>query len=89
MTLSKEAKFVRMEVSDDGQSFQVRPLLLARGTRHLGLLGMRERAEMVGGRFEIESAPGNGTTIIARIPLGRTTVKKPVKDSTDNQSEKP
>jgi signal transduction histidine kinase len=32
---------------------------------------MRERLEMVGGRFEIESAPGKGTTIIAKIPLGK------------------
>jgi signal transduction histidine kinase len=32
---------------------------------------MRERLEMVGGSFEVECAPGNGTTIMAKIPLGR------------------
>src|ERR1035441_1871385 len=32
---------------------------------------MRERLEMVGGRFEIESAPGRGTTVTAEMPLGK------------------
>jgi signal transduction histidine kinase len=82
--LSKESNFVRMEVIDDGRSFLVRPLLLAQGTRQLGLLGMRERVEMVGGHFEIVSIPGEGTTIIARIPTVRTTVKKTGKASTTN-----
>jgi signal transduction histidine kinase len=31
---------------------------------------MKERLEMVGGDFEIESEPGKGTTVMARIPLG-------------------
>jgi signal transduction histidine kinase len=77
VTLTKEVKFVRMEVRDDGKSFQIEPVLLSRGTKHLGLLGMRERVEMVGGRFEIESTPGKGSTIIARIPIGRSNHQKP------------
>jgi len=36
----------------------------------LGLLGMRERVEMINGRLEVESAPGKGTTISAHVPLG-------------------
>ena len=36
---------------------------------HLGLLGMRERVEALGGRLEIESAPGLGAEIRASIPL--------------------
>ncbi len=35
---------------------------------HLGLLGMQERAALVGGSFQIESAPGAGTTIYVQIP---------------------
>jgi len=35
----------------------------------LGLLGMRERIELVGGTLDIESSPGAGTTVIARVPL--------------------
>jgi signal transduction histidine kinase len=42
--------------------------LYSNGGKHLGLLGMRERLEMVGGSFAVESAPGQGTTILAQIP---------------------
>lgn len=58
-----------MKIIDDGKSFQVRRVLHAKGNIHLGLLGMRERLEMIGGSFNVESAPGKGTTICARIPL--------------------
>jgi signal transduction histidine kinase len=34
----------------------------------LGLLGMRERAGLVGGTLEVEPAPGAGTTVFARVP---------------------
>jgi signal transduction histidine kinase len=37
--------------------------------RGLGLTGMRERAALVGGTLEIESAPGAGTTVYARVPV--------------------
>jgi two-component system sensor histidine kinase DegS len=60
---------VCMTVADDGKSFQVQRVLLARGSKRLGLLGMRERLEMVGGNFQVESEPGKGTTIAARIPF--------------------
>jgi signal transduction histidine kinase len=49
----------------------VRRVQLARGSKRLGLLGMRERLEMVGGRFGVESAPGKGTTIEAFVPCGK------------------
>jgi len=62
---------VRMEIHDNGRSFQVARVLLAKRVNRLGLLGMRERVEMVGGSFTVESAPGNGTTIRAQIPFGR------------------
>jgi signal transduction histidine kinase len=41
-----------------------------KGSGRLGLLGMRERLEMVGGKFGIESVQGDGTTITAQIPAG-------------------
>ena len=60
---------VLMEIHDNGKSFQVtRAFGLTKVTR-LGLLGMRERVEMVGGSFSVESAPGQGTTIRAQIPF--------------------
>lgn len=60
-----------MQIHDDGTSFDPQRILLARKTSRLGLLGMRERLEMLGGSFAVESSPGHGTTITARIPLGK------------------
>jgi signal transduction histidine kinase len=69
-----------MKIKDDGKSFNVADVLKAKGRKRLGLLGMRERLEMVGGNFGVESAPGEGTTIIAQIPLGKVAHgKSPVK----------
>ena len=62
---------VRMEVRDDGKSFDVERVLLARGNHHLGLLGMRERMEMVGGNLAVESTPGKGTVVRAEIPYSK------------------
>jgi signal transduction histidine kinase len=62
-------KAVVMEISDDGKAFDVTRVLDYRKNKRLGLIGMRERIEMVGGKFEIKSAPGSGTTISARIPF--------------------
>jgi signal transduction histidine kinase len=64
-----------MKVQDDGKSFDVERTLRANGGQRLGLLGMRERLEMVGGSFTIESAPGKGTLVEARIPFGKTRRK--------------
>jgi signal transduction histidine kinase len=60
-----------MEVADNGRSFQVQRVLSSRTNKRLGLLGMRERVEMVGGSFAIESAPGRGTTLRAQMPFKR------------------
>jgi signal transduction histidine kinase len=62
---------VCMRIEDDGKSFDVNRALRVKGGNHLGLLGMRERLEMVGGTFHVESAPGQGTTIEAQMPLGK------------------
>ena len=59
-----------MQIKDDGKSFDVERVLRAGKSKRLGLLGMRERVEMVGGTFTVESAPGQGTTIQAQIPFG-------------------
>jgi PAS domain S-box-containing protein len=55
-------------VEDDGQGFDVNQAL---GSGRLGLLGMRERMEMLGGSLTIESTPGCGTTVYAVVPAGR------------------
>jgi signal transduction histidine kinase len=60
---------VRMEIKDNGKGFQVERVLFAKRHKRLGLVGMRERMEMVGGSFAVVSTPGKGTTIRAQIPF--------------------
>jgi signal transduction histidine kinase len=71
VSLEKLPDGICMRIKDDGKSFQVERVLCGNGSKRLGLLGMRERLEMVGGRFGVESAPGIGTTITARIWPGK------------------
>jgi signal transduction histidine kinase len=56
---------VLVMVEDDGVGFE--PAQVQRGD-HLGLLGMRERADALGGTLTVESAPGKGTTIVVEVP---------------------
>ncbi len=60
---------IRMEISDNGRSFAVEKVLGAPNPKRLGLVGMRERVEMIGGRFTLRSAPGEGTAVCAEIPF--------------------
>jgi signal transduction histidine kinase len=60
-----------MEIKDDGKSFDVEHVLDPSRYKRLGLVGMRERVEMVGGIFQVESAPGRGTTVSAKLPFSR------------------
>lgn len=60
---------IRMEITDNGKSFLVRKTLLAKTNKRLGLIGMRERIEMIDGSFAIESTPGLGTTVRVEIPF--------------------
>lgn len=69
VTLRRYGNQICLKVTDDGKSFAVRRVMLARGRQGLGLLGMRERVEMVGGKLEIQSQAGSGTTVSACIPM--------------------
>jgi signal transduction histidine kinase len=59
---------IRLTVSDAGPGFE--PTAARDTERHLGIAGMRERVESLGGVFEIESSAGRGARIVATIPLG-------------------
>jgi signal transduction histidine kinase len=63
VTLTAQDAALEVTVRDDGVGFNVEPLRTG-----LGLVGMGERAELAGGRLDIESAPGAGTTLRARFP---------------------
>jgi signal transduction histidine kinase len=69
MCIEKHLDAVQMQIKDDGKSFSVERMLHGKKINRLGLLGMRERVEMVGGHFNIESAPGNGTAVEVEIPF--------------------
>jgi PAS domain S-box-containing protein len=65
-----------LEVGDDGAGIDLSGGLLLR-PGHFGLRNMRERAEAVGGRLEIRSAVGSGTTIDVRVPASIAYGSKP------------
>lgn len=69
MGITQLGEVVRMEVHDNGRSFRIPQRLSTKTGPRLGLLGMRERVEMVGGTLLIESSPGAGTTVRADIPF--------------------
>lgn len=60
---------VRMDIRDNGKGFEIERDVFGSKSKRLGLLGIRERVEMVGGNFTVKSAPGKGTTIRAQIPF--------------------
>jgi signal transduction histidine kinase len=63
VALRREPDRVRLRVNDDGRGFA------AGRTRGLGLLGMEERVGRLRGRLLVRSAPGQGTTVTAELPL--------------------
>ena len=75
VSIQKLPDCICMKIKDDGKSFNVERALHANGGKRLGLLGMRERLEMIGGSFAVESAPGKGTTVQAQIPFGKARAR--------------
>jgi PAS domain S-box-containing protein len=70
VVLQRRGNVVQAIVSDDGCGFDVEATLRTPAAwAHLGLHGMRERAALLGGAVTIESTPGDGTTIYARVPV--------------------
>jgi signal transduction histidine kinase len=76
VTIRLIPKFVTMQIKDDGKSFDAETTLQRPGRKRLGLLGMRERIEMVGGTFGVETAPGKGVTITAQLSLRKNLVAR-------------
>ncbi len=64
---------IAMEIADDGKGFDPAGNKSSEKKKRLGLIGMRERAEMIGGVFSVDSAPGQATTI--RVTIEATPVK--------------
>jgi signal transduction histidine kinase len=69
VTIEDLPQAVLMEIKDNGVSFDVAHVLDSRRNKRLGLIGMRERVEMVGGTFRVVSLPGVGTTVSSMLPF--------------------
>jgi len=72
--LQVEADILWIQVQDDGKGFDLQQAMKAEDS--MGLLSMIERAEQVGGHLEVETAPGEGTNITCRLPLGESHVER-------------
>lgn len=67
--LSREEQSLRCVVSDDGAGFDVPSVRSRRGPRGLGLIGIQERLDALGGTLQITSAPDHGTELVMTVPV--------------------
>lgn len=73
IVVTRGGGYCRLEVSDNGAGFDP----AAKRAESFGLLGMRERALMLGGDLDIDSAPGKGTRLCVQIPLVNSAEESP------------
>lgn len=69
LRLSYDAMSVVLRLQDSGPGFSVQEV---RGRGGLGLVSMQERARLVGGSLQLLSSPGQGTTVLVRVPISRS-----------------
>jgi signal transduction histidine kinase len=70
VTLARSTDHLQMLVEDDGRGVGVNARNARGPAAHgLGVIGMRERAQALGGSFALDARPGGGTRVIARIPV--------------------
>ena len=67
VTLERHGSRATLLIRDDGIGIEEAPAVPAATRRGLGLVGMHERAALIGARFEIVSAPGRGTTVVIEL----------------------
>ena len=78
--MARDARGWTVEVRDDGRGFDAEDSALS-GRRHFGLQFMRERAELIGARFEVRSSPNLGTAVRMTIPPGAMGMPIPGEES--------
>jgi signal transduction histidine kinase len=64
--LEQDKNSILLKIKDNGLGFEIRK---HSGNKTLGILGMKERAAMMGGQYDISSASGQGTTITVKVPI--------------------
>jgi signal transduction histidine kinase len=67
--LTSDENAILMTIEDNGRGFSPQHLTPEPGTRHLGLIDMRERAAIAGGYMDVYSAPNQGTMLLVRVPI--------------------
>jgi signal transduction histidine kinase/ligand-binding sensor domain-containing protein len=70
--LTREASSVRLTIRDDGKGFEAGAAVPTTEGGGFGLMGMTERARMMGGDLTVVSAPGQGTTLTIVVPCATT-----------------
>jgi len=69
VALRRRRATVRLVVRDSGQGFDPRAVDRSGPGQHVGLAGMRERVSLLGGRWQVRSRPGQGTCVMALVPV--------------------
>jgi signal transduction histidine kinase len=81
--LTEDAHRLALEVADNGRGITDAEIA---NTRSIGLLGMRERAALLGGEISLAGAPGRGTTVVIRLPIPQGNTTRHHEDSADRRS---
>jgi signal transduction histidine kinase len=78
LSLARREMSVHLEVRDFGRGFDLEGVSSGEGSRgeRVGLTGMRERLALLGGGLEVHSKPGQGTSIVAELPLWEAEKKR-------------
>jgi signal transduction histidine kinase len=72
LRLERTGSLLRMTITDNGRGFDVLH------TRGLGSLGMQERIEALGGRYDVESTIGTGTKVVVNVPMPKDPLMAPL-----------
>ena len=70
VSLIREPKQLVVRIADDGRGFDAAEAVKSGQAARFGITNMRERALLLNGSFAVQTQPGSGTTITARLPLG-------------------
>jgi two-component system sensor histidine kinase UhpB len=68
--LQQKPEAIALTIKDNGKGFDIDEILTDHQRERIGILGMKERASMVGGSLSIQSRKGHGTQIFVEIPVG-------------------
>lgn len=71
VTLKRRGPWLNLEIWDQGRGFRLGTIAQPGKRRGFGLLSMRKRTELLGGKFEVESSLGEGTRVSVQVPIRR------------------